>query len=161
MRPFSEDLQRTSQYSVTTSRKTDPVVIIMYSLPRLVYFLTHFGRPFLCFQGVFFSRKLCHYLWLLCGFLSSAGYDGARTVLLNRIYVDFNGCSLRAVKAMAKSHSGFSSHLQKMNKIYVVYPSELIRNFDSFEDRTKMKILVENTILKFSHSFDQNHHEPN
>ena len=32
--------------------------------PRLVYFLPHFWKPFLCFQGVFF-RKFCPYVWLV------------------------------------------------------------------------------------------------
>jgi hypothetical protein len=32
--------------------------------PRLVYVLSHFWRPFHCFQGVFF-RKFCPYVWLV------------------------------------------------------------------------------------------------
>ena len=52
--------------------------------PRLVYLilLSHFWRPFLCFQGSF-SRKCCPRVWLVFkrGLWSRAGYDGARTVL--------------------------------------------------------------------------------
>ena len=32
--------------------------------PRLVYFLPHFQRPFLCFKGGFF-KKFCPYVWLV------------------------------------------------------------------------------------------------
>ena len=44
--------------------------------PRLVYFLPHFQRPFLCFKEVFSENSIIMY-----GLYSRAAYDGARTVV--------------------------------------------------------------------------------
>ena len=49
--------------------------------PRFVYFLPHFWRPFLCFQGGFFT-KFCPYVWLESGFQLRACYDGVGAVVI-------------------------------------------------------------------------------